>query len=269
MGDEMFIKRLNELLKENGLTRRQFLEDLGMGVNQIKNWEKGRQPNPSTLAVIADYFGVSVNYLLGNSDDRIDPEENGDLIASIPQRYLDAANGNVKKALELMDADEKDAAKEAAIMWKMREISKKRPPVGNLDVVDPKFVRMVPLFESVSAGFGAYAADAIVGYVPTFIQTDGEADDALAIRVSGDSMYPKIEDGDIVIVHKQDSVDSNAIAVVLLDGDEGLVKRVEYGPDWIHLHSINPMYPVMKFKGEEVLRIRIVGKVSQIIKNVG
>ena len=81
-------------------------------------------------------------------------------------------------------------------------------------------------------------------------------------------MFPKIEDGDIVQVHKQESVDSGSIAVVLVDGDEGLVKRVSYGEDWIELQSINPMYQAMRFEGEDVLRVRVVGLVTQITKGV-
>ena len=80
-------------------------------------------------------------------------------------------------------------------------------------------------------------------------------------------MYPKIEDGDIIQVYKQDSVDSGSIAVILLDDDEGLVKKVYYGDDWIELHSINPMYPVMRFEKEDVTRLRVVGLVRKIIKN--
>lgn len=91
-----------------------------------------------------------------------------------------------------------------------------------------------------------------------------EAAETIAIRVTGDSMYPKIEDGDLIQVHKQDSVDSGSIAVMLLDGEEGFVKKVEYGPDWIELHSINPLYPVRRFEGEEVLRLRVVGLVKGV-----
>ena len=79
-------------------------------------------------------------------------------------------------------------------------------------------------------------------------------------------MYPKIEDGDLIQVHKQDSIDSGEIAVVLLDGEEGLVKKVIYGPTWIELHSINPMYPVQRFEDADVLRLRVVGKVKGVFK---
>ena len=49
--------------------------------------------------------------------------------------------------------------------------------------------------------------------------------------------------------------------VLLLDGEEGLVKKVEYGPDWIDLISINPEYAPRHFEKAEVLRLRVVGLV--------
>lgn len=133
---------------------------------------------------------------------------------------------------------------------------------SNISAVFNEHIHMVPVFESVSAGFGAYADDYIVEYCPFIINSEREAEETIAIRVTGDSMSPKIEDGDIIRVHKQESVDSGSIAVVLLDGEEGLVKKVVYGDDWIELHSINPYYPPRRFEGEEVLRLRVVGLVK-------
>lgn len=67
----MFVQRLNELLKEKGITRKQFLEDVSMGRNAFSHWEKdGRMPNNATFKVIADYFNVSVEYLKGETDER-------------------------------------------------------------------------------------------------------------------------------------------------------------------------------------------------------
>ena len=145
---------------------------------------------------------------------------------------------------------------------------KEKPSLGDLIVLDDRKIRMAPLYESVSAGFGATAQDFIVDYIPLFIKDDTEAEETLCIRVTGDSMYPKIENGDIIQVHKQSSVDSGAIAVVLLDGEEGLVKRVCYGPGWVELQSINPMYPPRRFEGVDVLRLQVVGLVRKIIKDV-
>lgn len=138
----------------------------------------------------------------------------------------------------------------------------------NVAAVYAENIRMIPVFESVSAGFGAYADDQILDYCPFIINSEREAAETIAIRVTGDSMSPKIEDGDIIRVHKQDSVDSGSIAVLLLDGEEGLVKRVVYGDDWIELHSINPYYPVRRFEGEDVMRLRVVGLVKGAFREI-
>lgn len=139
-------------------------------------------------------------------------------------------------------------------------------PSSNISAVYAENIRMVPVYESVSAGFGAHADNQVIDYCPFIISSEHEAAETIAIRVSGDSMRPKIEDGDIIRVHKQESVDSGSIAVVLLDGEEGLVKKVVYGDTWIELHSVNPYYPVRRFDGEEVLRIRVVGLVKGIFR---
>lgn len=142
------------------------------------------------------------------------------------------------------------------------------PIQPNTIFLDQQNIHMIPLYESVSAGFGTLAINDVIDYVPLFISSPIEASETLCIKVTGDSMYPKIEDGDIIQVHKQDSVDSGAIAVVLLDNEDGLVKKVIYGETWIELHSINPMYKTMRFNGSDVLRVKVLGKVNKVIKNL-
>jgi repressor LexA len=126
----------------------------------------------------------------------------------------------------------------------------------------------IPVFSSVSAGFGAYACSDVIDYLHLYIANPADVPEMLCIKVTGDSMYPKIEDGDIIVVRKQDSVDSGSIAVVLVDGEEGFVKKVIYDNEVIELHSINPEYAPKIFKGAEVLRVRVVGIVKQVIKTL-
>ena len=149
-------------------------------------------------------------------------------------------------------------------------IKEDEPPLtsSTLQVLDSQNVHMIPLFENVSAGFGSLAVDHVIDYVPLYFTGRAEAENTICIRVRGDSMYPIIDDGDIIQVHKQTSVDSGSIAVVILDEEEGLVKKVVYGKDWIELHSFNPMYKTMRFNGPEVLRIRVVGLVKKVTKEV-
>lgn len=141
------------------------------------------------------------------------------------------------------------------------------PIQSNIEVISNDNVYMIPVFESVSAGFGATACSDVVDYTPVIIKNPADVDDTLCIKVKGDSMYPKIEDGDVIVVRKQSSVDSGQIAVVMIDKEDGVVKKVTYGDDWIELISINPMYPPRRFEGIDILRISVVGLVKQIIRN--
>lgn len=141
-----------------------------------------------------------------------------------------------------------------------------KPVNSNAEFLSKNEIRIIPVFETVSAGFGAYASNEIIDYMPLYIESDYEAEETLCIKVKGDSMYPKIENGDIVQVHKQDSVDNGQIAVVLIDGDAGLVKKVFVYKDYIELISINPEYPPKRFEKEEMNRVEIVGLVRKIIK---
>ncbi len=126
----------------------------------------------------------------------------------------------------------------------------------------------VPIYEKVSAGFGTTAANDVVEYTILPFRSRLEAEETICIRVQGDSMSPKIEDGDLIQVHKQTSVDSGDIAVVLLDDMEGFVKKVVYDDNSITLVSLNLAYPPITLVGADVQRVRVQGKVKKIIREV-
>ena len=152
--------------------------------------------------------------------------------------------------------------------------AEKKPALEKIEKADKLFlleqqnIHMIPIFEGVSAGFGVSAIDQIADYIPMYIVNPREADETICIKVRGDSMSPKIEDGDIIQVHKQSSVDGGSIAVVMIDGEEFFVKRVFYGETWIELRSENIFYKPMRFNGKDVMRVRVVGLDKKIIKNV-
>lgn len=129
-------------------------------------------------------------------------------------------------------------------------------------------VRMIPVFESVSAGIGTYADDCIVDYMPCFIQNDAEAEHTICVKVCGNSMYPKIENGDIIQVLKQDWAENGQIAVVLIDGEDAVVKKIEYTSDTVKLISINPEWAPRIFTGSERELLTILGVVKKVIKDV-
>ena len=56
-------------------------------------------------------------------------------------------------------------------------------------------------------------------------------------------MTPLFDDGDTVIVHKQDDFENGENCVVLINDDEATIKKVYKGTSGIELKSINPYYP--------------------------
>lgn len=129
-------------------------------------------------------------------------------------------------------------------------------------------VYMRPLYDSVAAGFNVLAQNTVVGYIPTQIPSPSEQEKYIWVNVVGDSMSPMIDDGSKVLIKLQESVDSGQIAIVLIDDEEAVVKRVVYGEDWIELQSVNPYYPPRRFEGQDVQRIRVMGLVKEVSKSI-
>ena len=142
------------------------------------------------------------------------------------------------------------------------------PIESNATILPQEKIRMIPVYESVSAGFGSYADNYILEYIPLFISSDEEAHNTLCIKVQGNSMYPKIEDGDSIQVLKQDWCESGQVAIVLIDGENAVVKKVEYDKSSITLLSFNPEYAPRVFKGADRDRLKILGIVRKVIKDI-
>lgn len=191
------------------------ISELNISRGSVTHWKTGKVPHHSTLLKIADYFDVTVDYLLGKTSE------------PTPRPELK----------------------------------------GNAIILDPSKTRMIPVYESVSAGVGVVAQNLILEYMPIYIHSDSEANETICIKVTGDSMSPDIEDGDMIQVHKQTSVDSGSVAVVLVDGEEALVKKVIYDDNHVELHSFNPKYQTLSFSGAELMRIQVLGLVKSTLKS--
>lgn len=61
--------RLRELRKKHRLSQLKLAMDLGLNQNSISRYESGeREADYATLICLADYFNVSIDYLLGRTD---------------------------------------------------------------------------------------------------------------------------------------------------------------------------------------------------------
>lgn len=116
-----------------------------------------------------------------------------------------------------------------------------------------------PVIGLASAGNGVLAQQEYLGYEP--VSPECDTDDFFWIKVEGDSMAPRIEDGDLVLVQRDVSLNTDTIMVVTVDDTEGFIKKVSIDEDTVTLHSFNPCYPPMVFGGSEMSRLRFIGKV--------
>lgn len=119
----------------------------------------------------------------------------------------------------------------------------------------------VPLVGRVAAGLSCHAEDNIEGYILTDCELLHEGYDYFWLTVKGDSMEPEIHDGDRVLVREQETLETECYAVVRIDGEDGVVKRVRIDRDRITLTSVNPYYPPRVFEREQMNDVAVVGKV--------
>ena len=121
----------------------------------------------------------------------------------------------------------------------------------------------VPVMGAVRAGCGGLVYEEQSGVEPVDAATLHTGCDYFWLRVTGDSMTPVINDRDLVLVRRQEQVDSGRYAVVIVDDEEGLVKRVVYSDGWLELQSVNPYYPPRRFEGADTTRVTVVGLVVE------
>lgn len=218
------LKRILNLNSSKGNSDKTLELELKLKPKTVNNWKRGLSEGyMKMLPQLADYFDVSVDYLLGRTDD---PE---------PIRFPGGYATHFPNATSLADVT----------------------------------LARIPILGDISAGTGVYADENFEGY-EIIDEKDLRGlpkDEFIFVRVSGDSMEPTLLSGDLALIHRQESVDSGALAAILVDNEEGYIKVVEYGRNWIELISDNPKYDVMRFENDEVLRVRIMGKVFASKRN--
>lgn len=121
----------------------------------------------------------------------------------------------------------------------------------------------IPVYGHVAAGRPIEAVEDILGqvHIPDDLAREGEF---YGLRIHGNSMEPKISDGDIVIVQKQDYADDGDIVIALVNDTETVCKRLQRYHDGISLVSINPTYSPMFFPSVEPDAVKVIGRVREV-----
>lgn len=126
--------------------------------------------------------------------------------------------------------------------------------------------KWIPVLGEVAAGIPIEAVEDIVDYeeIDAALAATG---DFFGLRVKGSSMEPRIREGDVVIVRKQDDADTGDTAVVMVNGDSATVKRIKKESDGsLWLLPNNPAYDPQHFTPSEILDkpVLIIGKVVEL-----
>lgn len=123
----------------------------------------------------------------------------------------------------------------------------------------------IPVLGYVRAGIPIEAVEEILDY-EEISQEMARQGEYFALSIKGDSMEPKISEGDVVIVRKQEIVENGELAVVLVNGNDATVKKFYKNDNGITLISTNPAYPPFAFSKKEAnnLPVTIIGKVVEL-----
>lgn len=122
---------------------------------------------------------------------------------------------------------------------------------------------MVPRVGEIACGEPILAEQNIETYdcVPKLWRAD------FTLACHGDSMEPRIKDGDVVAVRRTPNVENGEIAAVRID-DEATLKHVYRYPDRLVLQPENPAFPPIVLIGEEINRVVIEGKAVGLCRSL-
>lgn len=120
----------------------------------------------------------------------------------------------------------------------------------------------IPVLGRVAAGVPIDAIEDIMDYEEISLA----GDEYFALQIHGDSMEPRMYEGDVVICHQQEDAENGEIVVVTVNGDDATCKRLMKYQGGVALVSLNPKYPPMMFteQDREQKPIKVWGKVIEI-----
>lgn len=149
-------------------------------------------------------------------------------------------------------------------------LEEKSPPPSD-ELSNMKLIRF-PIIGTISAGNGCCAQEEYTGDYTYFASTDlsAAAEEHFVLRINGDSMYPKLLDGDYVLVRRSQCVESGKVAVVMFNSEEATVKKIRYESDMkqVELVPINPEYQTRRIAGADLQQFRFLGEVMKLQRDL-
>lgn len=244
----MIANILKQMREKKHLTQQDVADGINVNSSTYKNYEYGRrEPDLETVSKIADFYGVTTDYLLGRETgepetiDKLAGEFN---MTALEKEILDNYLSLPKDMRgDLMEFLEKSVQK---VMDEKRCIYIEEPEEESKIEINYSFI-------PASAGTGTFLDEQNIE-MREFPDTPESRQADIVIPVDGDSMEPMFYDGDKLYVRLQPAVEIGEIGIFEI-GDKGYVKK--YAVD--KLISLNPKYDDIYF--DEYSETKCVGKV--------
>ena len=207
--------------------------------------KKYRKDNGLSMADFAKMSGISKAYIALLEKNR-HPKTGKPIVPSITiiKQAADAMHMDFNKFFEKIDGDV--------------SIDDKQPD-------DRPIARRIPVLGRVAAGVPLEAITDIDDWeeIPEKL---AETDEYFALTIHGDSMEPKMNEGDVVIVRRQPDVESGDIAIVRVNGYDATCKKVVKQDGGILLVGLNPSFTPIFYSKEDIesLPVQIDGKVVEL-----
>lgn len=248
----MLKDNLKSLREKKNITKKQVADAIGVTERAYITYEYGqRDVSTETLQRLADFYGVTTDYLLGRPEATppIDP---------ISQIDID---DNEKAALSKWVA--LDAKKRRMVLDVMADIVHSYESTQRQSIVHTFPIQIQISMHKVSAGTGYDLEDGDAWKTIDIADTETARNADFGLEVEGDSMEPKYHNGDIILISETPAVDIGDDCVYTVNG-AGYVKQ--YGGD--RLISLNKDYDDIYFHDYDYDSIHCVGKVIGVAERV-
>jgi len=245
----MIAERLKALRREQNITKRELVSRMPINYSTYANYESGfREPNSEVLQLLATHFGVSLDYLLGFSDNR----KKADEIA-----ILNEDEHELIMSYRRLD----EHGREMVDMVLQKEVERinvvVRPQTSADKPRDESWIVLKVYRQRASAGLGNYLSDDSDSDYETmrFMATPISKKADFCVKIKGESMEPKICDGDIVFVKAVPRVDIDNVGVFMYEGEAYCKRiRVDSQKNMLFLESLNKSYAPKYISNPDNLR---------------
>lgn len=239
-----FGDRITQLRKENGYkTRKEFAEKLNIPETTLRNYETdAREPGHTFLKQLSDFFSVSVDYLLGLTEER--------------EKY----SSHQLKSSEYEHIEKYRALDQHGQETVSYILDRETERVQQLEQATstPAATRMINYYYRLaSAGTGQIIFDMPptkrieIPAIPEYRKAD------YAIGVNGNSMEPVYHDGDTLLVEMTDTVEIGEIGIFLVNGESFVKKRGE-----VELISLNHESKNIPLNEDARCLGKVIGKIE-------